>query len=213
MTDIERLTAFLLAGLVIVVIPGPSVLFVVGRALAHGRATALASVVGNALGSALVLVLVALGLGRIVQTSEIAFLALKIVGAGYLVYLGVQAIRHRSDLSRSAMDDGAAPAAPHGAAAVRQGFLVGVSNPKVYVMFAALLPQFVDPAGSVPAQMLMMGGLLIAIGLVTDGFWALGAAGVRQALVRTPRRSEALGVAGGVSMIGLGGWMALAGRH
>lgn len=213
MTDIERLTAFLLAGLVIVVIPGPSVLFVVGRALAHGRATALASVVGNALGSALVLVLVALGLGRIVQTSEIALLALKIVGAGYLVYLGVQAIRHRSDLSRSAMDDGAAPAAPHGAAAVRQGFLVGVSNPKVYVMFAALLPQFVDPAGSVPAQMLMMGGLLIAIGLVTDGLWALGAAGVRQALVRTPRRSEALGVAGGVSMIGLGGWMALAGRH
>lgn len=213
MTDAERLTAFLLAGLVIIVIPGPSVLFVVGRALAHGRATALASVLGNAIGSALVLVLVSLGLGKIVQASDVAFTALKLVGAGYLVYLGVQAIRHRRDLSASTAADGVAPAAPHGAAAIRQGFVVGVSNPKVYVMFAALLPQFVDPAGSVPAQMLMMGGLLIAIGLVTDGLWALGAAGLRQALVRTPRRSEALGMAGGVSMIGLGGWMALAGRH
>lgn len=213
MTDVERLTAFLLAGLVIVVIPGPSVLFVVGRALAHGRATALASVLGNALGSALVLVLVALGLGRIVQASEVAFTALKIVGAAYLVYLGIQAIRHRRDLSVASMADGGAPAAPHGAAAIRQGFVVGVSNPKVYVMFAALLPQFVDPSGSVPAQMLGMGGLLIVIGLATDGLWALGAAGVRQALVRTPRRSEALGLAGGVSMIGLGAWMAVSGRH
>lgn len=213
MTDVERLTAFLLAGLVIVVIPGPSVMFVVGRALAHGRGTALASVLGNALGSALVLVLVALGLGKIVQASEVAFTALKLLGACYLVYLGVQAIRHRRDLSVASMADGGTPAAPRGAAAIRQGLLVGVSNPKVYVMFAALLPQFVNPAGSVPAQMLVMGGLLIAVGLLTDGLWALGAAGVRAALVRTPRRSETLGVAGGVSMIGLGGWMALAGRH
>lgn len=213
MTDVERLTAFLIAGLVIVVIPGPSVLFVVGRALAHGRATALASVLGNSLGSALVLVLVSLGLGRIVQTSEVAFTALKLVGAAYLVYLGVQAIRHRRDLSVASMADGAAAAAPHGTAAVRQGLLVGVSNPKVYIMFAVLLPQFVDPDASVPAQMLWMGALLIVVGLVTDSLWAIGAAGLRQALVRTPKRAETLGVAGGVSMIGLGGWMALAGRH
>jgi threonine/homoserine/homoserine lactone efflux protein len=211
-TDTERLTAFLLAGLVIVVIPGPSVLFVVGRALAHGRATALASVVGNAIGSVLVLVLVSLGLGRLVQASDAAFTALKIVGACYLVYLGVQAIRHRRDLDVTPGDLSALPAPTRAAVAIRQGVVVGVTNPKVYVMFAALLPQFVDPTGSVPAQMLGFGGLLIAIGLVTDGLWATGAATLRSMLVRTPRRSRTVVAAGGVSMIGLGAWLALEGR-
>jgi len=212
-TDAERIAAFLLAGLVIVVIPGPSVLFVVGRALAHGRATALASVAGNAIGCAIALILVALGLGELVQASDVAFMVLKIVGAGYLVYLGVQAIRHRRDLGSAASVDATAPAAPGGIASVRQGVVVGLTNPKVYVMFAALLPQFVDPAGSVPAQMLALGGLMVVIGFVTDALWALGAAGVRTALVRSPRRSEVVVVSGGVSMIGLGAWMALAGRH
>lgn len=212
MTDVERLTAFLLAGLVIVVIPGPSVMFVIGRALAHGRVTALASVVGNSLGSAAVLVLVSLGLGKLVQASELLFTALKIVGAAYLVYLGVQAIRHRRDLETAAADGVAAPVAGTTPAAVRQGAIVGLTNPKVYVMFAALLPQFVDPAGSVPVQMLLLGGLMLAIGLVTDGIWALGAAGLRSALVSSPRRARAVVATGGASMVGLGAWMALGER-
>lgn len=212
MTDVERWTAFLLAGLVIVVIPGPSVMFVIGRALAHGRATALASVLGNALGSAAVLVLVSLGLGKIVQASDAVFTVLKVVGAAYLVYLGVQAIRHRRDLETAAADGVTAPVARSTPAAVRQGAIVGVTNPKVYVMFAALLPQFVNPAASVPVQMLALGGLMLLIGLVTDGIWALAAARLRSALVSSPRRARAVVTTGGASMIGLGAWMALGER-
>lgn len=210
MTDVERITAFALAALVIIVIPGPSVLFVVGRALAHGRTTALVSVVGNALGSAAVLVLVSLGLGRLVQTSAIAFTVLKVAGAAYLVYLGVQAIRHRGDLETTA---GAPEPGPVSArAAARQGVVVGVTNPKVYVMFAALLPQFVDPTGSVALQMLGLGAIVLVIGLVSDAAWAVGAAQLRSLLVRTPRRTAAVVTTGGVSMIGLGAWMAVSGR-
>lgn len=211
MSDVERVTAFLVAALVIIVIPGPSVLFVVGRALAHGRSVAVASVLGNAVGSALVLVLVALGLGTLVQSSAIAFTTLKLLGAAYLVYLGVQAIRHRGALTPT---DAATPIPPLDTRrAVRQGVVVGVSNPKVFVMFAALLPQFVDPeAGSVPGQMLALGAIVLVIGLLSDGVWALGASRLRTVLVRTPRRTAAVVATGGVSMIGLGAWMAVGAR-
>lgn len=205
--------AFLLAAVVIIVIPGPSVVFVIGRALAHGRATAIASVVGNAIGSACVLVLVALGLGQVVQASAAAFLALKLAGAAYLVYLGVQAIRHRRALDPGASGEPVTLPEISARAAVRQGVLVGVSNPKVYVMFAALLPQFVDPAaGSVPVQMLVLGAVVLLIGLASDAVWALGAARLRSALTSSPRRTRTVVTAGGVSMIGLGVWMAASGR-
>lgn len=212
MTDVERYFAFVLAAVVIIVIPGPSVLFVVGRALAHGRAVALASVVGNTVGSASVLVLVALGLGRLVQESAAAFTVLKIVGAGYLVYLGIQAIRHRRDLETTHVTGTGQGLGA--VAAARQGVLVGVSNPKVYVMFAALLPQFIAPAGAVavPVQMLVLGAVVLVIGLVSDAVWALGAARLRSALTSSPRRTRAVATAGGVSMVGLGVWMAASGR-
>lgn len=200
--------AFFLAAMVIIAIPGPSVLFVIGRALSHGRATALASVVGNAAGCVVVLVLVALGLGTIVQSSQVAFTVLKVAGAAYLVWLGVQAIRHRNALDPEAIaraDVG--PISPW--AAGRQGALVGLTNPKVYVMFAALLPQFVAPAaGSAQLQMLVLGAVMVVVGLCSDGIWALAAAQLRQVLTRTPKRSRAVIGTGGVMMIGLGGWLA-----
>ncbi len=213
MSDVERITAFLLAALVIIVIPGPSVLFVIGRALALGRAAALASVVGNAVGSAIVLVLVAVGLGQLVQASAIAFTVLKVAGAAYLVYLGVQAIRHRGDLDPRPAGAAADVPALAPMTAVRQGLVVGVSNPKVYVMFAALLPQFVDPAaGSVPGQMLALGSIVLLIGLVCDGAWALAASRLRSVLTSSPQRTRGVITAGGVSMIGLGVWMAASAR-
>ena len=95
----NQLVEFALTSFVLIVIPGPSVLFVVGRALAHGRRTALASVVGNALGVYVVAAFVAFGLGRVVQSSEIVFSIVKVVGGVYLIWLGVQAIRHRQAIS------------------------------------------------------------------------------------------------------------------
>ncbi len=201
--------AFFLAALVIIAVPGPSVLFVIGRVLSHGRATALASVLGNAAGCVVVLVMVALGLGTIVQSSQVAFTALKVAGAAYLVWLGVQAIRHRNALDPEAIgrvDVG--PISPW--AAGRQGALVGLTNPKVYVMFAALLPQFVAPAaGSPQLQMLVLGAVMIVVGICSDGVWALATAQLRGLLTRTPRRSRAVVGTGGVLMIGLGGWLAV----
>src|SRR5690606_32696435 len=128
-----------IAAVVLIVIPGPSVVFVVGRAVSYGHRVALASVVGNTLGLFVVMTLVAVGLGALVAESIALFTIIKLLGAAYLVWLGIQAIRHRRELRV----DGAAPRSPLGQrVAVRQGFVVGVSNPKGFLIFAALLPPF-----------------------------------------------------------------------
>src|SRR3712207_4968676 len=151
-----QLVAFGLAALVIIAVPGPSVLFVIGRALAYGRTVALLSVLGNSLGLFATMVLVSLGLGALLAESLVVFTVVKLAGAAYLVWLGLQALRHRRAVH---VEEGATvrPRVPVGRVrAVRQGFLVGVSNPKAFMMFAAVLPQFVEPGrGEVTGQMLV----------------------------------------------------------
>jgi threonine/homoserine/homoserine lactone efflux protein len=197
-----HLLAYALASLILIVIPGPSVLFVVGRALAHGRRTALATVCGNAAGNYVVAACVALGIGAVVARSEPVFTAVKLVGAGYLIWLGIQAIRHRGSLSGAF---GAPAIVRSDRRAVREGFLVGVTNPKALILFGAILPQFVDrSAGHVPAQMLLLGLVSIGIGLVSDSAWGLAASAVRTWFARSPRRFELVGGAGGLAMIGVG---------
>lgn len=206
----HQLLAFALAAFVLIVIPGPSVVFVVGRALAYGRSVALASVVGNSLGLFLVMVLVALGLGAVVAESAVVFTTIKVAGAAYMVWLGVQALRHRRDLHVD--DPGAAPLLPW-PVAVRQGFVVGVGNPKAFMIFAAVLPQFVTPAErQVPAQMLLLGLLAVTLGLVCDSVWALLASRLRTWFNASPARGRRLTATGGVSMIGLGVTLAATGR-
>jgi threonine/homoserine/homoserine lactone efflux protein len=209
MVSTEQLLAFGVAALVLIAIPGPSVVFTVSRALAYGRGVALATVVGNSCGLMLVLALVSLGLGAVVQESVTVFLLLKVVGAAYLVLLGVQAIRHRH-----AVDVTVAEAAPlPRRRALRQGFVVGASNPKAFVIFAAVLPQFVDRThGHVQAQMLLLGSLAFVIGLVSDSLWALLASRLRGWFNASPRRGRAMGTVGGTSMIGLGVALAVTGR-
>jgi threonine/homoserine/homoserine lactone efflux protein len=203
MVSLEQLLAFGVAAFVLIAIPGPSVVFVIGRALTYGRGVALASVVGNSLGLLVILLLVALGLGVVVQESIAVFTVLKLAGAAYLVYLGVQAFRHRRGFAMAGTDRPAAPLPlPR---ALRQGFVVGVSNPKAFMIFAAVLPQFVDRgAGHVQAQMLALGVLAFAIGLASDSLWAVLAARVRQWFGASRRRGEAMGALGGLSMVGLG---------
>jgi threonine/homoserine/homoserine lactone efflux protein len=206
-----QLAAFAVASLVLIVIPGPGLLFVVGRALAHGRRTALASVAGHAAGNWVVAICVALGVGAIVQRSEAVFTVIRLAGAAYLVWLGIQAFRHRNSLAGVL----AAAAEPLGGVrAAREGLLVGVTNPKAVILFAAVLPQFVDrPAGHVTAQVLILSAMSIVIGLTSDCCWGLAASSVRAWFARSPRRLGLVGGVGGLAMIGLGVTLALTGRR
>lgn len=202
------LLAFALASVALIVIPGPSVLFVIGRSLALGRAGGLLSVLGNALGMLPLVIAVALGIGALVAQSVVVFTVIKLVGAAYLVYLGVQAIRHRR---HTAVTHEEQPTrSPWRILA--EGFLVGLTNPKSLVFFVAVLPQFVDyGAGGIPLQMFELGVVFLLLALLFDSVWALAAGTSRQWFGRSPKRVERLGAAGGVMMIGLGGVLALTG--
>lgn len=204
MISTDQFLTFGLAAFIIIVIPGPSVVFVVGRALAYGRRVALASVIGNTLGLITIVVLVAAGLGVVVQESIVVFTALKLVGAAYLIYLGVEAVRRRKEFLAAGGPDDLGPTMT-GARAIRQGYVVGASNPKGYMMLAAVLPQFVDRGeGHVQLQMLLLGLLATTIGLLSDSLWAVIASQLRSWFNSSPKRGEAMGAVGGVSMIGLG---------
>lgn len=205
-----HLIGFTLASLVIIVVPGPGVLFVVGRALAHGRRTALATAAGHAVGNYIVATCVAVGLGTLLQRSAPVFTAVKLAGALYLVFLGIQAIRHRHSLA-SAMAQADGPS--EGWRALRDGLIVGVTNPKAFILFGAILPQFVNRgAGHVPEQMLLLALISVALGLTSDSTWGLAASGVRSWFARSPRRYEFVGGAGGLAMIGVGVTVALTGQ-
>ena len=211
MVGIDQLLGFGLAALVVIVIPGPSVVFVIGRAVSYGQRVALATVLGNTLGLFVVMALVCLGLGAVVAESIVVFTVIKLAGAAYLVWLGVQALRHRREM-RFGSAETRAPVS--GWTALRQGFVVGVSNPKGFMMFAALLPPFVHPSGAaaVPVQMFVLGCVAVTLGLVCDSAWGLAAGRARDWFVASERRGSVLGAVGGTSMIGLGVGMALTGR-
>lgn len=210
MVSIDDFLGFAIVALIIVAIPGPSVLFTISRALTVGRRTALLTVVGNAVGIYLQVVAVAFGMGTLVERSTTAFAAIKYLGAAYIVYLGVQAIRHRRSITES-LGERVAPVS--GRRAVRDGVIVGVTNPKTIVVFVAIMPGFAVPAaGHLPLQLLTLGVLFPFWGLLSDSVWALAASTVRAWLVSSPRRLAAIGGTGGLVMIGLGAGVALTGR-
>ncbi len=190
-------------------------MFVVGRALSLGRRAALVTVAGNAAGFYVQVVLVALGLGAIVERSVAVFTAIKLIGAVYLVWVGVQAIIHRRANARLAVTVNGAEGSDvlaHRSLFV-DGFVVGVANPKTIVFFAAILPQFVAVGGA-PAglQMLALGVIFAMIALVSDSVWGLAAGTARQWFVGSPRRLELVGAAGGAAIVGLGVRLALTRR-
>ena len=210
MLPADRLLAFGITAFVVIVIPGPSVLFVVGRALASGRRVAVLTVVGNALGEYIQVIAVAVGVGALAEQSVVAFTALKLAGGAYLVYLGVKTFRERKSLA-------AAIAAPVATRSDRrsffEGFTVGATNPKTVVFLAAILPQFVSrAAGHVPAQILLLGLVFAAIALISDSIWALAAGGFRAWFARSPRRLELIGGAGGLAIVAVGAGLVVSGR-
>ena len=205
----SQLLAFVLASILFIQVPGPSLLFTIGRALSVGRREALLSVLGNALGLVVQVMLVALGLGAVVAASATAYTVLKLAGAAWVVWLGISAIRHRKD-ARVALTTGQRrPERP--GAAVWTGMVVGMSNPKTIVFFVAFLPQFTNPtAGHVGLQVALLGLLFAVLAVASDSAWAMAAGKARDWFARRPERLDAMGATGGVMMIGLGATMAAA---
>lgn len=205
-----HLLAFVATAFVVIVIPGPSVLFVVGRALAGGRRVALLSVLGNAAGEYVQVIAIAFGIGALVESSVAAFTTLKLLGGCYLIYLGVKTFRERRSWALVL-----SPAAQtrSGRTSFAQGFTVGVTNPKTVVFLAAILPQFVTrSAGNVPVQILVLGLVFAVIAVASDSLWALTAGALRSWFARSPRRLQLVGAAGGVGIGAVGVAFLVSGR-
>lgn len=210
MMSADRLVAFAVMSFLLIVVPGPSVLFVIGRALAQGRRAALITVAGNTLGAYALVVAVAFGIGSVVERSVLIFTALKFAGAAYLIYLGVKAWRERRSLPAEAVGDDSAHG---GLRTLWDGFAVGATNPKTIVFFAAILPQFVDRAqGHVVVQMLLLGLVFNLIAVFFDSVWGLTASATRDWFARSPQKLSLVGGIGGLTMIGLGVTVAVTGR-
>ncbi|MGO8958606.1 MAG: LysE family translocator [Streptosporangiaceae bacterium] len=209
MLPTRHLVEFALLSYALVLVPGPNVLFVISRSLQLGRLAGVTAVLGGQLGVYVQVIAVALGVGALVQESMAVFTVIKLVGAAYIIFLGVQAIRHRRSLA--AMLAGTLPASST-RRMLRDGFVVGLTNPKAIVFFAAVLPQFADrSAGHVPLQLLLLGAIFMGIALISDSIWAVVAGSVRAWFARSPRRLELIGGASGLAMIGIGAGLALTG--
>jgi threonine/homoserine/homoserine lactone efflux protein len=189
--------------MIIIIAPGPSVLFVIARAIAWGRTTAVLTVLGNTLGAFMLSTLVALGLGPILQRFNLAYVAVQWGGGLYLIYLGIDAIRKRTVHATDMTNQG--PVGPTPLASIRDGFWVGVLNPKAIVFFAAVLPQFVDiDGGRVTTQLLFLGLTFCILAFISDGAYGVLAGTARKWLAKSNDRLERLRAIGGNVMIILG---------
>jgi threonine/homoserine/homoserine lactone efflux protein len=199
----SRIWEYCIAAMVIILAPGPSVLFVLARAIAWGRATAVATVAGNVTGAFTLSVVVAIGLGPILQRSEIAFISVQVLGGLYLVYLGITAIKHSQIHASDMANQG--DIRPSTWRSMREGFWVGALNPKGMVFFAAILPQFVDrEAGKITSQLILMGAIFAVLAFFSDGGWGILAGTIRNWLATELKRLVFMRMTGGVVMIILG---------
>jgi threonine/homoserine/homoserine lactone efflux protein len=199
----SRLIEYIIAAMIIILAPGPSVLFIIARAIAWGRKVAVITVAGNVSGAFVLSSLVAFGLGPILQRSDLAFVAVQWLGGLYLVYLGIDAIRKRKVHAADMTNQG--PVEPTVFQSIRDGFMVGVLNPKGLVFYAAVLPQFIDrDRGGVTGQLLFLGALFSVLAFFSDGGWGLLAGTARAWLAGDAGRLEKLRATGGCVMIILG---------
>lgn len=210
MPGIDRLLLFSLAAAVVIAIPGPSVIFLVSRALSSGQRVAIFSVLGNAIGEYVQVLAVAFGVGTLVEESAVAFNALRLLGGVYLIYLGARTYRERHSLAAAI---GAAGAPRSGRRSFAEAFTVGATNPKTIIFLAAMLPQFVGRgSGSVPLQIMVLGAIFAVIAVMSDSIWVLLAARFRAWFGRSPRRLELIGGTGGLAIAAVGTGLLLTGR-
>ena len=198
-----RYPEYLIAAMIIILAPGHSVLFIIARAIAWGRLTAVATAAGNVTGAFILSLMVAFGLGPILQRSEIAFIAVQVIGGFYLIYLGIDAVRHSKIHAEDMVNQG--EIRPSAFRSARDGFWVGALNPKGLVFFAAILPQFLDrDSGNVTAQLVLMGATFSVLAFFSDGSWGLIAGTVRQWMATSPSRLVTMRRIGGLVMMTLG---------
>jgi threonine/homoserine/homoserine lactone efflux protein len=195
------LAVFAAATAVLLLLPGPSVLFIVARTLEHGRRGGLVSMLGVETGALLHVLAATAGLSALVATSPGALLAITLAGAAYLLGMGLRALRRPPELTLS---DGPARHL------FRQGLVVDALNPKTAMFFLAFLPQFIDPsAGSIAGQTLVLGLCFVALATLSDGAYALAAGTVAERVRRSPRARARLGKVSGAAYVGLGTLTAL----
>jgi len=199
----SRIWEYVVAAMIIILAPGPSVLFVIARAIAWGRATAVATVAGNVLGAFTLSIAVALGLGPVIQHSKIAYITVQILGGLYLVYMGIDAIKHSAIHASDMTNQG--DVRPSKWKSAYDGFWVGALNPKGMVFFAAILPAFVDrPQGHITQQLILMGAIFSFLAFFSDGSWGVLAGTIRNWLSTEIKRLVILRRIGGNVMILLG---------
>lgn len=203
MPPADRMFEFLVASFIIILVPGPSVLFTVARAIAWGRAVALMTVLGNALGMLVMAALVAFGFGPLLERSPLLYASVQWAGGLYLIWLGIDALRRRELHAERMVDQGLV--APELMRTLREGFIVGILNPKSLVFFAAVFPQFVDrEAGNVSMQLMVLGLVFALIAVLSDGTWGVVAGSAREWLAGNPQRLVNMRIIGGCVMIVLG---------
>lgn len=206
MVPVENLLPFIAFSLVIIAIPGPSVMFAISRALVLGRRGAILTVVGNGIGVLVQALAVAIGLGVLIQENEVLMHAIRLGGAAFLIYLGINSIRHR----RVGLDISTPADPPTSRHLLRESIIVGLSNPKTIVFFTAIFPQFVSPEnGPIVWQMVVLGCVFVFFGISGDAIYALAAGAARDWFARSPDRLVAIRTVGGSLILGLGVFTAL----
>lgn len=199
--------AFLFAAVVLAITPGPGIAYVVARTVAGGRAEGLASCLGTGIGGMLHVVAAALGLSLILAQSAFAFALVKYLGAAYLVYLGVRLLLRRDPELVVAV-------APQGARrALLEGIVVEALNVKTALFFLAFLPQFVSPGGSLVEQLVLLGCICVLLNTLVDVVAVFGAARLLESGTARAMRARLLTRVSGVTMLGLGAYLALARRE
>ncbi|MFY9784016.1 MAG: LysE family translocator [Acidimicrobiales bacterium] len=198
-----QLAAFVVASMVIIIVPGPSVLFTLARGVAFGRAVAVLTVLGNSLGTLTLSAIVAVGLGPLIERSKAFSVVLQLAGGLYLLWLGFDAFRHRREHAEALVgSDAGRPSKIH---IVRQGYAVGVLNPKALVFFVAVFPHFVDRSkGNVTVQLLILGALFSVMAFCSDSTWGLIAGTARVWLSSSTTRLIRLRTIGACVMMTLG---------
>jgi threonine/homoserine/homoserine lactone efflux protein len=213
MPEASTLALFTVAAITLLVIPGPSVLYIVTRSVDQGRAAGLASVGGIHVGTLVHVAAAALGLSALLVSSATAYNAVRWVGAAYLVWLGIQRLRARDEELLAAAGGGGSDRRGLGRV-FAQGIVVNVLNPKTALFFFAFLPQFVDPSrGSVPFQVVVFGVAFVVLGLLSDGAYAVLAATGAGWLRRRPGVARTSRLVSGGVLISLGVTTALAGSR
>ena len=197
----ELYLAYLLACIVIIIVPGPTVTLIIANSLSHGTRAGLLNVAGTQLGIALMIALVGFGLASLIEALGWWFEVVRLAGAAYLIWLGIKLFRSTGSLGEAR----SAPL-PRGGFFL-QGFLVAIMNPKTLVFFGAFIPQFIDPAGDYARQVLIMGVTAIVVAAISDGLYAILIGGAGRRITRAQVRWLSR-ISGGV-LIGGGLWLAL----